>query len=140
MPHPLVDQLRFTRDEWLRAFEGVTPAEAEQPLGSMNSMAWLVGHLAWHEQISWLERAQGRTLEPAVTRFGFGEPGSTPALDEAWRAWRAITAAATLRRLTHHYWFHLGESQAIRQLLGHTALPVFVGNIIRAPYRPETAP
>jgi hypothetical protein len=169
MPHPLVDQLRFTRAEWSRAFEGVTPAEAEQPLGSMNSMAWLVGHLAWHEQISWLERAQGRTLEPAVARFGFGEPGSTPALDEAWRAWRAITAAAdpyldtltsqgllahwevkgaahresigtTLRRLTYHYWFHLGESQAIRQLLGHTDLPVFVGNINRAPYRPETAP
>lgn len=58
MPHPLVDQLRFTRSEWVRAFEGVTPAEAE-------------------------------------------------------------------RR---------------RQLLGHTELPVFVGNLNRAPYRPETAP
>lgn len=169
MPHPLVDQLRFTRGEWSRAFEGVPGAEAERRFGSMNSMAWLVGHLAWHEQISWLERAQGRTLEPAVARFGFGEPGSTPVLDEAWRAWRAITTAAdpyldtltsegllahwdvkgaphresvgtTLRRLTYHYWFHLGESQAIRQMLGHTDLPVFVGNINRAPYRPETAP
>lgn len=32
---------------------------------------------------------------------------------------------------------HLGESQAIRQMLGHADLSVFVGNVDRAPYRPE---
>jgi len=37
-----------------------------------------------------------------------------------------------------HYWYHLGESQAIRQLLGHTDLPQFVGDIRGGgPYRPE---
>jgi hypothetical protein len=37
-----------------------------------------------------------------------------------------------------YYWFHLGESQAIRQLLGHKNLPVFVGDIHdEAPYIPE---
>ena len=169
MPHPLVDQLRFTRSEWVRAFEGVTPTEAERRFGPVNSIAWLIGHLAWHEQINWLQRAQGRTLVREVERFGFGEPGSAAMLDEVWRAWHAITGTAdpyldtltserllthfevngvahresvgtTLRRLTYHYWYHLGESQAIRQLLGHTELPVFVGDINRAPYRPETAP
>jgi hypothetical protein len=42
-----------------------------------------------------------------------------------------------LLRTTYHYWFHLGEAQAIRQLLGHTNLPSFVGDISNAPYRPE---
>lgn len=35
-------------------------------------------------------------------------------------------------------WYHLGESQAIRQMLGHTHLPIFVGAIHdEAPYMPE---
>ncbi len=43
-----------------------------------------------------------------------------------------------IRRTTYHYWYHLGESQAIRQMLGHAGLPVFVGDIgDEAPYRPE---
>ena len=33
--------------------------------------------------------------------------------------------------------FHLGESQAIRQMLGHRDLAAFVGNIHNAPYTPE---
>lgn len=40
-----------------------------------------------------------------------------------------------LLRTTYHYWFHTGESQAIRQMLGHTKLPTFVGDIGgKAPY------
>jgi hypothetical protein len=42
--------------------------------------------------------------------------------------------------MTYHYWFHLGEAQAVRQALGHTSLPSFVGDIAQAPYRPEIAP
>jgi hypothetical protein len=41
----------------------------------------------------------------------------------------------SLHRIIHHYWFHLGEMQAIRQLLGHTDLPTYVGNLSRASYR-----
>jgi hypothetical protein len=40
-------------------------------------------------------------------------------------------------RMTYHYWYHLGESQAVRQLLGHTDLPGFVGRMNDAPYRVE---
>ncbi len=39
--------------------------------------------------------------------------------------------------MTYHYWFHLGESQAVRQLLGHRNLPQFVGDINQASYVPE---
>jgi hypothetical protein len=48
------------------------------------------------------------------------------------------SVGTSLRRLTYHYWFHIGESQAIRQLRGHKDLPTFVGNIgAEAPYVPE---
>ena len=164
MSHPLVDQLRFTRSEWVRGLEGVTAEEAARRFEPMNSIAWVIGHLAWQEQAYWLQRALGRTVSPLAERCGFGEPASTPPLAEAWAAWRAVTAAADpyldslttdalqirwerepttetagtkLLRTTYHYWFHLGEAQAIRQLLGHTKLPTFVGDISKAPYRPE---
>ena len=38
MPHPLVDQLRFTRREWLRALAGVSDEDAGQRLLPMNSI------------------------------------------------------------------------------------------------------
>lgn len=166
MPHPLVTQLRFTRSEFLRGLEGLSAGEAARPLGSMNSIAWIAGHLAWHEQALWLERAQGTTLAPEVKACGFGKPASAPELEPMLAAWRRITSAAdpyldgltskalldhwqagdrrhpesvgtSLRRLTYHYWFHTGESQAIRQMLGHRELPTFVGDINTAPYVPE---
>src|SRR5262249_26106654 len=36
---------------------------------------------------------------------------------------------SAIRRLTYHYWFHIGEIQAIRQLQGPKRLPVYVGDI-----------
>jgi len=43
-----------------------------------------------------------------------------------------------LLRVNYHYWYHIGEIMAIRQLLDHTGLPDFVGDIDnQAPYRPE---
>ena len=40
--------------------------------------------------------------------------------------------------MTYHYWYHTGEIQAIRQMLGHSNLPEYVGDIeTEAPYRPE---
>jgi len=168
MPHPLVLQLRFTRSELLRALKDVSAEEAVKHFEPMNCISWIVGHLANQEQTYWLTRAQGITPVPEVTAYGFGQPKSTPDLDEMWAAWHQVTDASndfldtldneqmtsnvfpktnvTLResvgtsmyRVIYHYWFHLGESQAIRQLLGHTDLPSFVGNLGgEAPYTPE---
>jgi hypothetical protein len=45
---------------------------------------------------------------------------------------------SVLRRITYHYWYHLGEILSIRQMLGDANLPDFVGDIdVIAPYRPE---
>jgi len=164
VPHPLVTQLRFTRREWVRGLRTVTAEDAERRIGRLNPIAWMIGHLAWQEQLYWVERAQGRLVVPEVKRFGYGKPLSVPSLEEAWTWWRAVTAAADpfldtltsgaltrrwkressretpgtkLHRTTYHYWFHLGESQAIRQMLGPGRLPDFVGGFGEAQYRPE---
>jgi uncharacterized damage-inducible protein DinB len=48
-----------------------------------------------------------------------------------------LTFGNLMQRTIYHYWYHTGENMAIRQLLGHTNLPEFVGNIDdEAPYRP----
>lgn len=168
MAHPLVDQFRFTRSEWQRGLVGVSADEATRHFGSMNCISWTVGHLAWHEQRSWLQRPQEKVLFPKLNElYGYGAPMSTPALGEMLEIWDAVTRAADpfldsltteklrtdmllngkpvdqsvgslLRRVTYHYWYHIGEIQAIRQMLGHRDLPEYVGDIeIESPYRPE---
>ncbi len=48
----------------------------------------------------------------------------------------SFTFGTLMLRTTYHYWYHVGESMAIRQQLGHRDLPEFVGNIDdEAPYR-----
>jgi uncharacterized damage-inducible protein DinB len=167
MTHPLVDQLRFTRSEWLRALDGVTEADASHRLLPMNSIGWIVGHLAWHEQRYWLTFSQGQTPVPALDEIvGSGRPASTPSLAEMLAAWRTITETADpwldqltaadlagtitvrgwrtaivgslMQRVIYHYWYHIGEIMAIRQQLGNLNLPDFVGPIDeKAPYRTE---
>jgi hypothetical protein len=167
-PHPLVRQLRFTRAEFLRGVAGVADDDARVRLEPMNCLAWNVGHLAWQEQRYFVTWAQGRTPFPDVAQtFAYGAPASTPHIGEILAAWRSISAAADpwldgltsatllehpvrdgkalrptfgdlLLRTIYHYWYHTGENQAIRQLLGHRDLPEFVGSIdAEAPYRPE---
>ena len=163
-PHPLVTQLRFTRGEWRRGLKPVTAEEAARRFAPINPIAWMIGHLAWQEQRYFVELAQDKVVVPEVKQFGYGKLLAVPPLDEAWHWWRAVTTAADdyldtitprdltrpwrrdtsgetpgtrLHRTTYHYWFHLGESQAVRQLLGHTKLPTFVGGFRDAAYRPE---
>lgn len=166
MTHPLVDQFRFTRREWLRGLEGVSEADGARHFAGMNCISWIVGHLAWQEQRYFLQRPQGVLLYPLLNEvYAYGAPMATPSLAESLDLWRNVTAAAdpyldglstaglqaellsngqavgqsvgsALHRITYHYWFHIGEIQAIRQLLGQTGLPEYVGDIeAEAPYR-----
>ena len=159
MAHPLVDQLRFTRREWERALDGIPESDGEIRLEPMNSIGWIVFHLAWHEQLSFLTRLADATPVPAANEHGVnGEPGSTPPLSAALATWRAVVAASdpvlerldtkgleawlprtrqpnsrtvgsTVQRVIYHYWFHIGEIISIRQILKHPGVPEFVGNI-----------
>jgi hypothetical protein len=168
MTHPLVDQFRFTCSEWLRGLQGVTEEDGARHFGQMNCISWIVGHLAWHEQRSFLQRPQDIILFPKLNEiFAYGAPMSTPSLKEMLETWQAVTKAAdpyldtlttellltdlllngepvgqtrgtVLRRITYHYWYHLGEILSIRQMIGGRDLPDFVGEIdVEAPYRPE---
>jgi hypothetical protein len=168
MTHPLVDQFRFTRSEWLRGLEGVSEEDGGCHFGPMNCISWTVGHLAWHEQRTWLTRPQNKILFPKLNElFAYGAAMSTPSFSEMLETWQTVTKAAdpfldtlstetlqndlllngepvgqsigsALRRVTYHYWYHIGEIQAMRQMLGHKDLPEYVGDIeIEAAYRPE---
>jgi hypothetical protein len=168
MAHPLVHQLRFARSEFRRGLLGLAEEDACHRILQMNCISWNVGHLAWQEQRYFLRYGLGQVLLTEVDRlFAYGQPASTPSLAEAISAWNEIMAAADpwldtlttgkleaaighggwladkthgslLLRTIYHYWYHNGENQAIRQALGHTDLPEFVGDLDEeAPYRAE---
>jgi hypothetical protein len=165
--HPLVQQLKFTRDEFKRGLKGLSDEDAAKRLLPMNCISWNVGHLAWQEQRYFLYFGQGQIPFPEIQEaYSYGAPASTPSLRDTLAYWRKITKAADpwleslsneklmsqvvkdgkpiqrifgnlLQRTIYHYWYHTGENLAIRQMLGHADLPVFVGNIDRqAPYTP----
>jgi DinB family protein len=171
-PQPIVEQLRFTRSEWLRALDGVSARDAKRHFGTMNSIGWIVGHMTWQEQRYLLWRPQKVMLRKDIqTRFTTGGKMSTPELAETLAAWREITDASepfldaltmarlrrdlplpsgkksgqtqgdAIRRMTYHYWFHIGEILAIRQMLkAKKKLPEYVGSLeAKAPFRPERA-
>ena len=66
MTHPLANQLRFSRREFMRGLEGLTAEDAARRLLPMNCIAWNVGHLAWQEQRYWLYMAQEQVPVPRL--------------------------------------------------------------------------
>jgi uncharacterized damage-inducible protein DinB len=159
MTHPYVLQLRFARSEFMRGLAGVSAQDALVRVGPMNCMSWIVGHLANQENAYWVRLGQGQRLYPELSGLvGYGSKPSTPPLEDMLSTWRAVTAAADkyldsltperlktyfelegkpvkesvgtmLFRNLYHYWYHTGESQAIRQTLGHVNLPEYVGEM-----------
>jgi uncharacterized damage-inducible protein DinB len=169
MTLPLVTQLQFSRSEFMRCMAGLAPEDAIRRLEPMNCLSWMIGHMASQEQAYWVLIAQGKTLYPDLHRLvGTGYPASTPPLNEMLEIWENITAEATkyldsltpdtavqhlewkgkpypesigtlLQRNIYHYWFHTGEAFAVRQMLGHSNLPDFIGDMSTAIYRREIA-
>jgi hypothetical protein len=133
----------------------------------MNSISWVVAHLADQEHYFWVACAQGKSILPEVVlQCGYGSPASTPPLNVAVDAWKAVMAEAdnylepltpekmetflaedgrpfdenvgtTLMRNIYHYWSHLGEIISIRQIMGHAHVPEYVGDLRKVMYRPE---
>jgi hypothetical protein len=169
MAHPRVEQLRFARSEFVRGLVGLPGDVARRELGQMNSISWMVAHLAWHEQLSWLTRAQGVTPFPSLVDLAAsGGVKTNPDFDEVFETWKQVCATAdpwldqltagglrepsgrpygvpqdvgtALLRMTYHYFVHAGEASAIRQIVEGGVLPEFVGRIqVEAPWRPEPA-
>ncbi len=166
MPHPLVDQLRYTREQWALGLEGLSEEDATHHCGQMNCISWIIGHAAAQEHRFWFEYQGQQGPFPEPEQYATGAPMSTPSLQETLDLWRRTVKAvdpvldtlttellqhevknrqgatrligSMVRRVTYHYWYHTGEIQSIRQMLGHKDLPAFIGPIdSMAPYRPE---
>jgi hypothetical protein len=167
MAHPRVDQLQFARSEWQRGLVGLSEADAAVRLMPMNSISWMLGHMAWHERLCWFDRARGLSAEPILDSFATGQPASTPSLAEMQAVWARVVAGADsflaglttselerplphdrrtdppnagtqLQYVTYHYWSHIGEVSAVRQMLGHRDLPEYVDTMpSRVLYRRE---
>lgn len=163
----LVTQLRFARNEFSRCFEGVSEQDAVRKIEPMNCLSWFIGHLAVQENFYWVYMAQGKSIYDTLNDLvGYKSPSSTPPLKDMRQTWQDITQTADfyldtltlemldkhiqfedkqsreaigtmLLRNIYHYWFHTGEAHALRQMLGHKDLPVFVGDMSNAYYYPE---
>ena len=167
MAHPRVDQLRFARSEWQRGLAGLSEVDAGIRFLPMNSISWMVGHLTWHERECWVRRARGNKGNRILDAFASGRPASIPSLASMQEAWRRIvteaapfldalttadlevplahdprphppSAGSQLQYITYHYWAHIGEVSAVRQMLGHPDLAEYVGDFPpEAEYRPD---
>ena len=154
----ILNQLRFTRSEFQKGFTGVIEEESRRRFMPINSIAWIVGHLAWHEQHYWLKRAQGIMPFPLLDEAtAYEKPPADVSLNEMVDLWEAVIRVSEdyltkltsddllkklivndkelpanigtmMTRVIYHYWYHTGEMQAIRQLLGHQDLPDYIGN------------
>ncbi len=167
MTHPLITQLRFARKSFQRCLEGLSAEDGVKRLGPMNSISWMIGHLANQEHFYWVVLAQDKKVAGDLYKLvGTGRPATTPPLDEMWEVWGRVTETADpyldtistemstthlkfrgepvqenigsmLLRNIYHYWFHTGEAHAVRQQLGHTDLPQFVGDMSASLYKTE---
>ncbi len=152
-PEHLVAMLLVTRREFQRALRGVPEREAMVRVGGMNSVSWIVAHVAWQEDLFWRYLAQGLPANERLGQARTGAPASVPDFQQALADWREVTratepylkslsAGALARhpdtseenlgtrvvRCLMHYWSHIGEICAIRTLLG-IAGPQFVGSL-----------
>jgi hypothetical protein len=154
--HQLVELQHLTRKEFLRGLQGVSDDDARRRIEPMNCISWIIGHLACQEHAFFVAWPQGRGREPEYAAFAWGSPASQPSPEDVMTLWRTACEAAdrclhtanadSLRkpviaphaaterenlgtlivRNIFHYWSHIGEISAIRQMLGHHRPPQFV--------------
>lgn len=136
-------------------------ADLERRVGGINSVAWMVGHLAWQEQGYWLV-ARGEPRVADLDDYGHNPPRQVPRFDELFATWAKVAAAADpwleglgeqelrshlrgrplferenvgtlLTRASSHYYLHIGQITAVRKLLDYP-VPAFVGSQEGASY------
>lgn len=168
-PHNLVWQLRKARAEWRIIFDGVSDEDGSRRLGRMNSLGWMMAHLAWHEQLIYL-LLTGNMIAPELNDIAaYGAPATTPRLSEMKALWEKVipvvdehlatltvadllghisfpngdqipeNLGAILQRVNNHYFYHIGEASAIRQILEHTDFPEVMSDFNSVTYRPDFA-
>jgi hypothetical protein len=151
--HTLVDMLHITWKEFDRNLTGLNDEDARRRIEPMNSISWIIAHVANQHQTFFNAWVKGKEIKPEYFPYGYGSPPSQPPLDEALNLWRTACLDADvwlksavdssmveipvgasprgesmgtlLTRCIFHTWCHLGEISSIRQVLGHKP-PEFV--------------
>ena len=147
------DFAEFAIAEFRRGLEGLTEEEArfrpEKADGTrMNAISWIVQHIADH----WLNVARAARdlplerqrppsdgtppdyadslamLEAVASDLGWVAEASDEAMSRTLRELRGESVGMFLARAVQHSWFHIGEINAVRQLLGHPEI-IFVGDL-----------
>lgn len=90
MAHKIVEHLWFAREKWLTGYADFPPEDAIKRVGEANSVSWMVGHLACFEQFTWCQLAQGIIVVEELKAFDFGQPATTPPLDEVLGMWHQV--------------------------------------------------
>jgi hypothetical protein len=161
----LDELVAFTLMNFERAVDGVSEDEALVRLAKadgslMNSISWIVGHMAWHwSTMAAYAAHEARPTSVDAYKVGPAADPTPPSLSHAvalfrraredsdWvgRADDALLSSSSedyrgmleylapvesvgtaLMRAILHTWNHIGEVQAIRQMLGHPEI-VFTG-------------
>lgn len=158
MTHPLVLQLKFAREKFWETLVDISAEHAIQRFGRMNSISWMIGHLAQFEQWSWLELPGQPNATTIFEQYDFYAPNVNPPYDEMVAGWHQVIDAVNpvleamtdedmhihhmfrgkpihenvgtrIQRHVGHYWYHNGEANAIRQLIDDRKLPQMIGRI-----------
>jgi len=153
--HTLVAMQHLTRREFSRGLRDLSDEDARKRIEPMNCISWIIGHMAWQEHICFVAGPQGSGIGTEYRAFANGSAASQPPLEDTMALWCATCDAADewlhaateesmsvmfvspglrghrenagtlLTRNIFHYWSHIGEISAVRQVLGHRA-PEFV--------------
>ena len=101
-PEHVVAMLLVTRREFRRALRGIPEREAMVRVGGMNSVSWIVAHVAWQEDLFWRHLAQGLPSNARLAKAQTGASPSVPDFQQALAHWREVTRAteAYLRNLS----------------------------------------
>jgi uncharacterized damage-inducible protein DinB len=118
---------------WLTSLQGLTPLPALSEQYSSGQPAGTPPLAQMWENWQTVIQMADPFLD-TLTKEHLQETGMTH--DDDQPSFRST--GSLLLRVIYHYWYHLGEVMAIRQRLGHTNLPEFVGDRdIQAPYLPH---
>lgn len=151
--YSLRDTVTFAIDEFRRGLEGVTPEEAvwralKTDGSQMNAISWTVQHIGahWHTAALMLQGQPPQShwpprdgtppayldamaiLEAGAELLTTAVEQDSPHLASPARERASETVAQYLARAVFHTWFHAGEINAVRQLLGHDEIR-YVGPI-----------
>lgn len=149
--------LLSARTDLLRAIDGFDDARGGLRLGGLNEPAWMVAHLAQHEQRSWLTSFGREPVDAGLAAYRRERPEAVMPLSHALDAWLRVARATEpyllelvepelarpapvlesgpgesvgvmCLRVFGHYYLHIGQITAVRRWLD-MPVPPFVGRL-----------